>query len=312
MTGTSELLNPASDYIFKQIFGVEKNKKLLLSLLNAILKGNPKITNLQLRNSELSKILEDNKTIRLDIKAEINTQEYVDIEIQIHNTGEIIERAIQSIQNMSVENFRHLSEEEIAAGVVQSYKLPKVIGIWIMGENIFRDSDEPVTELGWCRKNQLGFVTDKSRLFLIELPKFNPKTMDKKNILDLWIAFLKNPLLVDSSYDNKEIHQALNELGYISAKPEVREIYQLRMATEFGRISALNVAIENTRKEEQEKAKKILEEEQAKAQEALEQEKANAYREKIESAKSLLRANIPVEVISDSLGLSIEELQTLH
>ncbi|MBQ8651401.1 MAG: PD-(D/E)XK nuclease family transposase, partial [Alphaproteobacteria bacterium] len=38
-----QLLDPKLDYIFKNIFGVEKNKRLLISLLNAILDNNPKI-----------------------------------------------------------------------------------------------------------------------------------------------------------------------------------------------------------------------------------------------------------------------------
>ena len=75
------LLDIQSDYIFKRVFGVEKNKKLLISLINSILKGNPTVTDLEIRNTEISKIIKNNLTIYLDIKAEINPQEFVDIEI---------------------------------------------------------------------------------------------------------------------------------------------------------------------------------------------------------------------------------------
>ena len=75
------LLDIKSDYIFKQVFGVEKNKDLLISLINSILKGNPTVTDLQIRNTEISKILKENRTIHLDIKAEIGFQKFVNIEI---------------------------------------------------------------------------------------------------------------------------------------------------------------------------------------------------------------------------------------
>ena len=85
----SNLLDPKQDYIFKNIFGVEKNKKLLLSLLNAILDGNPHINDLTMRNTEISKILKEDKTTRLDVRARTDTGIEIDIEIQCQNTGEI-------------------------------------------------------------------------------------------------------------------------------------------------------------------------------------------------------------------------------
>lgn len=320
----TKLLDIKSDYIFKLVFGAEKNKKVLISLLNAILKGNPKITDLQLRNSEIPKIIKDNKTIRLDVKAEINPQQFVDIEIQVQNTGEIVERAIQCVQSMSVENFRLLTEEEKNAGVVQSYRYPKVIGIWILGDRIFRDCDQAVTEAGWVRNNHPGFMTDKMRLFFIELPKFNPKTMDKRNLLDVWMAFLKDPLF-NSECDIPEVHRAFDTLREISADQDVRDTYQLRMETEFGYLSAKNVAVQNAREEEREiakraiakveeekaKAEEALATEKAKAEEALAQEKAKAEQDKITMVKSMLSAGLSIEQVSQISELSVEELRRL-
>ena len=79
--GETTLLDIQSDYIFKRVFGIEKNKKLLISLINSILKGNLTVTDLEIRNTEISKIIKNNLTIYLDIKAEISPQEFVDIEI---------------------------------------------------------------------------------------------------------------------------------------------------------------------------------------------------------------------------------------
>ena len=56
------LYDPKKDYIFKTLFGREKNKNLLISLLNSILRGNPVIKDLTLHNTELTKILERDKS----------------------------------------------------------------------------------------------------------------------------------------------------------------------------------------------------------------------------------------------------------
>ena len=86
-------LDISTDYIFKLVFGTEENKDVLISLLNAIFKGHPKVKSLQLMNSEISKILKNNKTIRLDVRADIGNQNYVDIYSQmmtltVPSTGE--------------------------------------------------------------------------------------------------------------------------------------------------------------------------------------------------------------------------------
>ena len=60
MTETT-LLDIKSDYIFKLVFGSEKNKDVLISFLNAVLKGNPKVRDIQLKNTEIAKILENNR-----------------------------------------------------------------------------------------------------------------------------------------------------------------------------------------------------------------------------------------------------------
>ncbi|MDR0723912.1 MAG: Rpn family recombination-promoting nuclease/putative transposase, partial [Endomicrobium sp.] len=63
------LLNPSSDYVFKNLFGVDKHKRVLVCLLNAILKGKPMISSITLVNPEHKKKREKGKTATLDIEA---------------------------------------------------------------------------------------------------------------------------------------------------------------------------------------------------------------------------------------------------
>ena len=104
MSDTS-LLDIKSDFIFKLVFGSEKNKKVLISFLNAVFKGNPKVKDVTLKNTEIARILQNNRTVRLDVKAEIGNKNFVDVEVQVRNTGDIIDRGIQYLSNMMVKNF---------------------------------------------------------------------------------------------------------------------------------------------------------------------------------------------------------------
>ena len=263
-------------------------------MINSILKGNPQVTDIEIRNTEISKIFKNNLTIHLDIKAEINPQEFVDIEIQVRNTGEIMERAIQYLAEILTENCRKLTEEEKKAGQKQTYKYPKVIGIWIMGENVTDRADavnEACLAFPPTERDEYQIITDKLRIFFVELPKFHPKHVDRKNMLDVWMAFLKNPL--NNEIQNvPEVQKALDTLKEVSANEEEREIYNLRRHTEFGYISEKNVAIENAHKIGIEKGK--IEGENKKA---------------IEVAKNFLKMGLSIEQVSQGTGLTVNEIK---
>jgi predicted transposase/invertase (TIGR01784 family) len=297
------LLDIQSDYIFKRVFGVEKNKKLLISLINSILKGNPTVTDLEIRNTEISKIIKNNLTIYLDIKAEINPQEFVDIEIQVRNTGEIMERAVQYLAEILTLNCRKLTEKEKEAGQRQTYKYPKVIGIWIMGENVTDRKDavnEACVAFPPTERDEYQIITDKLRIFFVELQKFHPKHIDRKNMLDVWMAFLKNPLN-DDIQDVPEVKEALDTLKEISADKDEREIYYLRQHTEFGYISEKNVAVQKAKAEGEQLG---AERERKKAEK---EKKA----EKTESAKTALSMGLTVDQVAKITGLSKEDVAEL-
>lgn len=119
-------------------------------------------------------------------------------------------------------------------------------------------------------------------------------------MLDVWMAFLKNPLNGDIQ-EVPEVQKALDTLKEISANEEEREIYNLRQQTEFGYISEKNVAVINAKAE----GEKI----------GIEKERAKAELEKKElvnkTAKNLLAMNLSVEQISQATGLSISEIEDL-
>jgi len=88
------LLDIKNDFVFKLVFGDEKNKSVLISFLNAVLRGKPKILDVQILNNESPKLLKNGLGVRFDIKAKVANDTFVDIEIQCRNTHDIAERAL--------------------------------------------------------------------------------------------------------------------------------------------------------------------------------------------------------------------------
>jgi predicted transposase/invertase (TIGR01784 family) len=175
-----------------------------------------------------------------------------------------------------------------------------------MGENVTDRKDavnEACVAFPPTERDEYQIITDKLRIFFVELQKFHPKHIDRKNMLDVWMAFLKNPLN-DDIQDVPEVKEALDTLKEISADKDEREIYYLRQHTEFGYLSEKNVAVAQAL----ERGKK-LEREKAEKEKKQLVEKAKA--EKTESAKTALSMGLTVDQVAKITGLSKEDVEKL-
>lgn len=272
------LLDPKLDFVFKNLFGQEKEVSSLISFLNALFKGRPHIKSLELKNTEIMKILENNKTSRLDVRARTDNDIELDIEIQFKNTGEIRGRSLHYAANM----FPLLLKEN------ESYERSRIIAIWILGENVTNRKDaisEAYMTFQPSKSDGYEILSENERIFFIELPKFNPKDADKKDLLNGWLEFIQEPNLLDPIWlKNKEISKAMDRLKYLSADDDIRAIADLRQRDWNDRISERNAVRE--------------------------EERAKADAEKRESAVKLFKG-LSVEQVAEALSLSIEEINEI-
>jgi predicted transposase/invertase (TIGR01784 family) len=278
------LLDPKTDFIFKNIFGKEESKPLLISFLNALLKCDPPIKTLELKNTDIAKALEDNKESRLDVRATTDNKTEIDIEIQFKNTGEIAERAFHYIALMKP---RVVKTNE-------SYKGTPVIAIWILAENV-TDRISAINEAYMTFQandsDPYQIMTKTARVIFVELEKFNPRKADSRDLLTAWLSFLKDPVFMDTSFLKvPEVNGAMDTLKYISADEEVRAIADLRMKTLNDRNSEMTVAKEEGRMEGRQEG------EQKKAREA---------------ACNLLSKGMNLSDIAEVTGLSEQEIISL-
>ena len=86
-------LKVTNDYIFKKIFAKKENESILKDLLNSILQI--KIKSIEvISDVNLERQLESNKLGILDLKAKLDEETIVNIEIQIINRYNMIERTL--------------------------------------------------------------------------------------------------------------------------------------------------------------------------------------------------------------------------
>lgn len=87
-----KLLQPKNDFVFQSLFS-EKNKKITKEFVSALL--NEKIENMTINNTkELFREYPDDKLGILDLEADVNGREKVDIEVQMVKKEDFIERLL--------------------------------------------------------------------------------------------------------------------------------------------------------------------------------------------------------------------------
>ena len=275
------LLDPKMDFVFKNIFGSEKNSKILISFLNATLKPKDLITSVEIKNTDLNKGYIEDKFSRLDVKATTSNEEIINIEIQLKNEYNMIKRSLYY--------WSKLYSEQLNEGEDYSI-LKRTICINILNFKYLKTRKfHSAYRLKEIYSNEE--LTEVAEIHFIEIPKLED-CYDEKDMLVPWIEFLKDPeseKVRNLEMSIEEIRQAKDELIKMSNDDTQRELYEMRAKTLKDKISALNEA------ERKGIQKGIQEGEKKKA---------------IEIAKSLLDV-LDVQTISLKTGLSVDEINKL-
>ncbi len=213
-------LKVTNDYIFKKIFAKKGNESLLQDLLNSILQI--KIKSIEvIADANLERQLESNKLGILDIKAKVDEDTIIDIEIQIINRYNMIERTLFYWSGLY---YNVLQKGE-------DYKeIKKVIAINILDYNEFEEG--PYHEIAKLRREYLyKILTDKIEIHFIQIPKFKKQRKDMKTKLDMWMDFISQideKEVKNAMSKNKEIKKAQEEYEYLTGDEEERRIAFLR------------------------------------------------------------------------------------
>ena len=250
------LLNPQIDFVFKKIFGTEKNKPILINFLNAVIKPTTPIKDVEIKNNDIDKDFIEDKFSRLDVKATTSNKEHINIEIQVKNEYNMIQRTLYYWSKMYSEQIQNRDNYS---------KLERTVCINILNFKYLKnDKYHNSYRLKEITSNEE--LTDLQEIHFIELPKFNEignkeyvENVEEMDALEKWLEFLVEPesnTVRQLELSNEEIKLAKSELYRLSMDSKERDQYNMREKAIYDRISALENSRENGIKEGIEKVVK--------------------------------------------------------
>jgi len=214
---------PKMDIIFQAIFGEVGSENITKDFLEKILKR--KIEKISLdQNPILRRELKSDKLGVLDIITELDGKEKCNIEMQLIDKNNIIERMLYY--------WSKIYTKQIKAG--EDYnKLEKTIVILIADfnikglEEVTYHSTWKIMETNYAKKL---ILTDKLELDIIELSKIKGRENEKDQLLD-WLIFLENPeseRVTLKMEENENLKDAVEKLNKISEDEKMQRIIELR------------------------------------------------------------------------------------
>ena len=273
------------DYIFKRVFAFEGNESVLKDLLEAILRKN--IKNVTIKNPEIIPYEREDKRGLLDIKAETDDGTVLDIEMQMEDKKNAEERGTLYAGNLITgqlqvgDDYKKLKKSIVI--FITNYNFLKRNSYHSVGRMKFEDTlEEEYVDMGYSEEEQIA--SKYIEFHYIELPKYKKKNSSKFTKLDQWMCVLtdRKEEMMLAEKENKEIKKAMNTLDYISSDPKERERHNSVIMDEYNRLIS-------------------------------EQNFFEAGKEEgiIETAKEMLKENIPIETIEKVTKLSREEIEKL-
>lgn len=278
-------LSPKLDVVFQALFGEVGNESITKGFLETILER--KIDSIDLsRNPILRREFKDEKLGVLDIIAKLDENEICNIELQIVDKKNIIERILYY--------WSRLYSRQIKSG--EDYKiLQKAIVILITDfkiENLEELDYHSRWKIMEDKQGKKIILTQKLEIDIIELPKIIGKEKEQDNLLD-WLYFLENPKserVTEKMKENENLKEAVKKLDNLSEDEKMQRIADLRQKAIMDEKAiyekGLEVGIE----------KGIIE---------------GSQKEKIEIAKKMLELKIDKETIAKATGLTEQEIEKI-
>ncbi len=195
-------LDIKTDYAFKKVFGSEESKEILISFLNSIIEfnNNQKIKDLTILDPYNIPILKGMKDTFVDVKAKLEDDTKVIIEMQVLNHDGFEKRILY---NTAKNYSQQLKEGE------NYHLLNPVIALTIVNFEMF-EFDKYKSSFKLLEKENFTTYKDDIELIFIELPKFKKSLEECRDIEDKWLYFIKysEDLTVVPKDIDKEIEDA--------------------------------------------------------------------------------------------------------
>ena len=308
-TNETKLLSPTMDFVFQVLFGEVGSEEITKDFLEAILKE--KITEINLsRNPILRREKIEGKMGILDVIVEINKKETCNIEMQVGEREDIVQRLLYYWGKMYTKN---INKGE------QYKELKRTIVIMIAGFEL-KELKEQGYYTRWKlieTENRKQILTDDIEIDIIELPKIHNRNIEKEDSLLEWLYFLENP---DSEgvkrivEKNEGVKKAKEKLEEISNDEIMQRLADWKEAAERDEMSVRSMAMRRGLEEGREKGLKegIKEGIKEGRREGKKEGKEEGKKEAIyEMAKKMKERNIDIKLIMELTKLNKEEIEKI-
>ena len=284
---------PQSDIIFKNLFSAKRNEDLLVDFLESMLQ-------IKIEKIETQKEVEpeihniEEKQGRLDIKATVNDELIVDVEMQNTNYKDTEKRAVFYAGCLIRDCIKPKEDYQ---------NIKDIAVIWILDYELETENKEYFTrtktvEDKYCKYEIIRGV----KYYFIELPKFRRMVTKKlETTLENWLAFIdykRKDLMEMAMPQNEKIRRANEEYEYLTGDEAVKRREELR-----NKALRDEAAARRCGREEGEEAGIVIGRALGK--------KDGEIKAKIETAKNMLRDKIDKKNIIKYTGLSLKEVEKL-
>ena len=281
------------DYAFKRVFGRNGNEGILKDFLESIL--DIEIKDIIIQNPEIPKNMRDSKIGILDVRAEINGKEIIEVEMQVQNQYNIDKRSPIYITKIYSDQLKegdsYVKVKKVAVINILNFNYYERNSYHSVGRMKFENSKEnEKVDMGYILEEQ--YVTDDLEMHFIELPKFRKKNPDISSKLDQWLWLIcgEEEKIKMAKNENEKIKEAKSELEKLEMSAEDRELYELRLKAIRDEINIRESGYTDGMKDGEEKGKK---------------------QKSIEIAKNMLKKQIPLELIEELTGIPKEKIEKL-
>ena len=309
----TKFLDPKTDLIFKQIFGTEKHKDILIHFINDILelKGSSKVESIEFLNPSLNTENPSDKQGVVDVLCADRQGSRIIVEMQVG-------KELFFLKRMQFYACKAYSTQLPAGGEYRDLK--DVFIICIVDFDLFPKKKDYISSYNLYDKKTRERDFQAVHYTFVQLRKFY-KTKDQlKNIIEKWVYFFRqaeetkeedlkeiigNDLIIGKAYDAlRQCNWSSEELfAYDRAKQkEDHDLANLLDIEVHSHAEGKKEGIALGRQEGMEKGKVLG------RQEGIEE---GIKQEKIAVAKNLLKAGIPINKIAEVTNLTINIIKSL-
>ena len=304
MCQVSKYINPFTDFGFKKIFGDPNSTELLKSLLNDILKfeGKDKIKEITFKNGELLPEVPEERKAIIDLMCEDEKGTQFIVELQKVSQEHFQSRALYYTSFP-------IQQQGIKGG--WNFELTPVYFVGILNFEIERFKNRPEYlhhgKIIDIYSNEVMY--DKLNMVYLEIPKLKKTKEELSSHLEWWMYVFQNLNLMNDipkELQNDVIKNAFDKAEFATMPKNQQENYHKNLKTYRDLLNSLDFAIKSGHEDGLKEGMK-----QGIKKGKAEGKAEGIKEEKIKIAQYLLKTNMKLDFISQTTGLSIEEIKDI-